>query len=184
MSNSSKDTLRQYRAVIQDCRCVFEKKLKDYGASWHVFRMLSIVDQIFIKAWRIRQIQEQQKAIIEDSIEDEFKGIVNYAIIALIQVERGFNADIEPEAEIVMAAYNKAAETVETLMLKKNHDYGEAWRHMSLVSFVDLILVKLLRIRQIESNDGQTIASEGVEANIHDIMNYAVFALIHINEQL
>src|SRR5690606_14670155 len=119
----------------------------------------SIVDQIFIKAWRIRQIQEQQKAFIEDSIDDEFKGIVNYAIIALIQIERGFNAEEEPHVATVMAAYNKAVETVEALMLKKNHDYGEAWRHMSLVSFVDLILVKLLRIRQIESNDGQTIAS-------------------------
>jgi hypothetical protein len=181
--NSSQITLHQYHAVIAKCKDLYVKKAVDYGTSWRVLRPISIVDQIYIKAWRIRQIQEMQSQLIDDSIESEFVGIVNYGIIALIQHFLPADTAIELTAEDAKAFYEQRAEEVKNLMLKKNHDYGEAWRAMSQASFVDLILVKLLRIRQIIANDGEVKVSEGADANFADIVNFAIFALILMNEE-
>ena len=181
--NSSQITLHQYHAVIAKCKDLYVKKAVDYGTSWRVLRPISIVDQIYIKAWRIRQIQEMQSQLIDDSIESEFVGIVNYGIIALIQHFLPADTAIELTAEDAKDFYEQRAEEVKNLMLKKNHDYGEAWRAMSQASFVDLILVKLLRIRQIIANDGEVKVSEGADANFADIVNYAIFALILMNEE-
>lgn len=175
-------TIQQYDAAITKCKDIFLKKTKDYGTSWRVLRMISVVDQIFIKALRIRTIQEKKIQLIGDSISSEFLGIVNYAVIGLIQIELN-NPSVEDLAvEQVSAFYDKHIKQVQDLMQQKNHDYGEAWRDMSQESFADLILVKLLRIRQILANDGKTLISEGIDANLHDIINYAVFALILIEE--
>lgn len=176
------NTLQQYDTVLQQCREVYLKKTKDYGSSWRVLRPVSIVDQIYIKAWRIRQIQEKQVQKIEDSIESEFRAIVNYGIMAMIQLSLSTNTDMQLSEQSAEAYYNVQAEIVRNLMLAKNHDYGEAWRNMSQESFVDLILTKLLRIRQILANDGKTIVSEGIDANFADIVNYGIFALIRISE--
>ena len=175
-------TNRQYDTAIQDCRDIFIKKTKDYGNSWRVLRTISIVDQIFIKAKRIRTIQENRAQKIGDDIASEFKGILNYAIIGVIQLEPGSDAVEEMTLEMTEQLYHDKAEKAKVLMLDKNHDYGEAWRDMSQESFVDLILSKLLRIKQIISNDGKTIMSEGIDANYYDIINYAAFALILIAE--
>ena len=172
------NTLEQYRQVTDRCKDLYVKKASDYGTSWRVLRPISIVDQIYIKAWRIRQIQETGTQKIEDSIESEFVGIVNYGIIALVQLALPEDASTELSATEARDWYERKAKEVEDLMLQKNHDYGEAWRDMSQESFVDLILVKLLRIKQILANDGQTIVSEGIDANFCDIVNYAIFALI------
>ncbi len=177
------DTLSQYKGVIGKCKDLYVKKARDYGTSWRVLRPISIVDQIYIKAWRIRQIQENGIQKIADPIEGEFIGIVNYGVMALIQYGLPTDAPIELNADEAKRLYDKHAKEVEHLMLQKNHDYGEAWRDMSQQSFVDLILVKLLRIKQILANDGQTIVSEGIEANFADIINYGIFALIKISEE-
>ena len=174
----SSSTTEQYQAVVKRCRDLYIKKAADYGTSWRVLRPVSIVDQIYIKAWRIRQIQEQQVQLISDSVESEFVGIVNYGIIALIQHFIPADSPVDLSAEQAAAYYDRHAQATEALMLKKNHDYGEAWRAMSQQSFVDLILVKLLRIRQIIANDGAVQVSEGADANFADIINYAIFALI------
>jgi hypothetical protein len=176
------DTLQQYSNVVAQCKSLYVKKAKDYGTSWRVLRPISIIDQIYIKASRIRQIQETGTQQIQDSIESEFIGIVNYGIIALVQAALPTTADIELSTEEAQKWYEQKAKEVQDLMLMKNHDYGEAWRDMSQESFVDLILVKLLRIKQILANDGQTLVSEGAEANFCDIVNYAIFALIKIGE--
>ena len=176
------DTLARYREVIEQCADLFSKKAHDYGTSWRVLRPISIVDQIYIKAWRIRQIQEKGIQKIADTIESEFIGIVNYGIIALIQASLPADAPIELSAAEATKHYNACARKVEELMQQKNHDYGEAWRDMSQESFADLILVKLLRVKQILANDGRTTVSEGTDANFTDMINYAVFALIKIGE--
>lgn len=176
------NTSEQYRQVIDTCRELYLKKTADYGTSWRVLRPISIVDQIYIKAWRIRQIQEKQVQKIGDSIESEFTGIVNYGIIALVQFSAPAEMPQELTVEEARTWYDRMAGEVEDLMLQKNHDYGEAWRDMSQESFADLILVKLLRIKQILANDGQTSVSEGMDANFRDIVNYAIFALIKIEE--
>ena len=174
------NTLEQYQGVLTSCKDIYLKKAADYGTSWRVYRTISIVDQIYIKAWRIRQIQEVGEQKIADSIESEFAAMVNYGIMALIQLtlskDKGFDLTIA-EAE---QYYDEQATMVRELMLQKNHDYGEAWRELSQASFVDLILTKLLRIKQILANDGKTIISEGIDANFSDIINYAIFALIKI----
>lgn len=175
-------TLQQYRQVIDSCKSLFVRKAADYGTSWRVLRPISIVDQIYIKAWRIRQIQETGVQLISDSITSEFVGIVNYGIIALIQDEAKTDTDFDWPADAAKQAYNVQAGKIETLMLQKNHDYGEAWRDMSQESLVDLILVKLLRIKQIIANKGETIVSEGADANFMDIVNYGIFALIKSSE--
>lgn len=171
-------TLQQYQQVVASCKDLFLRKAADYGTSWRVLRPISIVDQIYIKAWRIRQIQESGVQRISDSIESEFVGIVNYSIIALIQDNAKEDDEIDWPMERSTNAYESEAVKVEALMLQKNHDYGEAWRDMSEQSLVDLILVKLLRIKQIIANKGKTVVSEGADANFMDIINYAVFALI------
>lgn len=171
-------TNQQYDQVIHSCKEVFLKKAKDYGTAWRVLRTISIVDQIFIKAQRIRTIQEKREQRVADGIAAEFKGIINYAVIGLIQLDLPPDAPEEMEITEVSKLFDKNVATAKSLMQDKNHDYGEAWRSMSQQSFVDLILMKLQRIRQILANDGKTLISEGIDANYHDIINYAVFALI------
>lgn len=172
------DTTKQYDDAIHACKDIFLKKATDYGTAWRVLRTISIVDQIFIKAQRIRTIQEKGKQKVADDIAAEFKGIVNYAVIGLIQMELPVQAPEELPVPEVSGLYDRQVSTAKQLMLDKNHDYGEAWRSMSQESFVDLILMKLQRIRQILGNDGKTVISEGIDANYLDIINYAVFALI------
>ena len=168
----------EYDEVIQQCKDIFIKKTNDYGTAWRVLRTISVVDQIFIKALRIRTIQEKKTQLIGDDLASEFKGIINYAVIGLIQLEIG-DAKVEDVAvEVVNDWYQKYISVAKATMQDKNHDYGEAWRDMSQESFADLILMKLQRIKQILANDGKTIMSEGIDANYVDIINYSVFALI------
>ncbi len=176
------NTLHQYEEVVKSCREIFLKKVQDYGTSWRVLRMISIVDQVFIKAQRIRTIQELKEQKIADDIAGEFKGIVNYAVIALIQIDKGTYIVEDLAIDDAAKLYDEKILIAKSLMQDKNHDYGEAWREMSQESFVDLILVKLLRIKQILLNDGRTLISEGIDANFTDIINYAIFALILIGE--
>ncbi|WP_143310824.1 DUF1599 domain-containing protein [Chitinophaga vietnamensis] len=176
------DTSAQYQAAIAGCKDIFIKKTKDYGTSWRVLRPISVVDQIFIKAQRIRNIQELGTQRVADDIEGEFKGIVNYGVIGLIQLEQHGNPYTDLPVEEVSRLYDHYLAEVQKVMEDKNHDYGEAWRDMSQESFTDLILTKLLRIKQILRNQGQTLISEGIDANYTDIINYALFALIKIEE--
>ena len=176
------DTNKQYDEAIEACRTIFLKKTRDYGTAWRVLRTISIVDQIFIKAQRIRTIQEKGQQKVADDISAEFKGIINYAIIGLIQLQLPPQTPEELETEEVADWYDSNVRTAKQLMEDKNHDYGEAWRSMSQESFVDLILMKLQRIRQILANEGKTLISEGVDANYLDIVNYAVFALILMSQ--
>ena len=178
----------QYDNAVNQCREIFLKKTKDYGTSWRVYRTISIADQIYIKAKRVRNIQEKGNQRIDDNIDDEFRGIINYAVIGLIQLEiHDDDSDMDWEEELpldeTLDFYDKKILYAKTLMQNKNHDYGEAWREMSNESFVDLILAKILRIKQMVQNDGETLTSEGIDANFYDILNYAVFALILSDEQ-
>ncbi|MGE5107482.1 MAG: DUF1599 domain-containing protein [Sphingobacteriales bacterium] len=178
-------TNQQYDDVIRACKDIFIKKTKDYGTSWRVLRPISIVDQIFIKAQRIRNLQEtkvQRVDNIGDDIPSEFKGIINYALIGMIQVDLHSEESEDLTVEQVEPLYDMMAARAKVLMENKNHDYGEAWREMSQQSFVDLILMKLMRIRRIIANEGRTEMSEGIDANYLDIINYAAFALILIGE--
>ncbi len=176
------ETNLQYDQAIDKCREIFIKKTKDYGTAWRVLRTISVVDQIFIKALRIRTIQDKKTQKVEDGIPSEFKGIANYAVIGLIQLALGNPTVEEVPVEQVDALYQEWVSFAKNTMLDKNHDYGEAWRDMSQESFADLILMKLLRIKQILHNDGQTLISEGIDANYVDILNYSIFALILIEE--
>jgi hypothetical protein len=171
-------TEQEYDKELAICRSLFEKKLIDYGTSWRVLRLPSLTDQLFIKAKRIRSIQDKGTQMIGDDIHGEFIGLVNYSIIALIQMGLGNDDRYELPVEEAMAAYDKHARETKELMLAKNHDYGEAWRDMRISSLADLILTKILRIKQIEDNKGVTLVSEGVDANYRDIINYSIFALI------
>ena len=170
-------TNQQYDQVISSCKEIFLKKTSDYGTAWRVLRTISIVDQIFIKAQRIRTIQEKKQQKVADDIAAEFKGIINYAVIGLIQLQLPVNAPEELEMAEVSKHYDENVRVAKTLMEDKNHDYGEAWRSMSQESFVDLVLMKLQRIRQILANEGKTLISEGIDANYHDIIDYGVFTL-------
>jgi len=176
------NTDNQYDDIIKSCKEIFIKKANDYGTAWRVLRTISIVDQIFIKAQRIRTIQETGQQKVADDISAEFKGIINYAIIGLIQLDLTADDPEEMPIEKISAMFDEKAVIAKRLMQDKNHDYGEAWRSMSQESFVDLILMKLQRIRQILINEGKTLMSEGVDANYLDIVNYAVFALILMKE--
>ena len=176
------ETNLQYDQAIAKCQEIFIKKTKDYGTAWRVLRTISVVDQIFIKALRIRTIQDKKAQKVEDGIPSEFKGIANYAIIGLIQLALDNPAVEEVAVEKVEAWYKEYVTFAKNTMLDKNHDYGEAWRDMSQESFADLILMKLLRIKQILLNEGQTLISEGIDANYVDILNYSIFALILIEE--
>lgn len=175
-------TSAQFDQAIVSCSDIFIKKTKDYGTAWRVLRIISVVDQIFIKALRIRTIQDIGSQKIGDDIESEFKGIINYSVIGLIQLKLGDPKVDELPVEMVQAMYYEYVNFAKNTMLDKNHDYGEAWRDMSQESYADLILMKLMRIRQILTNDGKTLISEGIDANFVDILNYAVFALIQIGE--
>jgi len=175
-------TSAQYDKAIASCRDIFIKKTKDYGTAWRVLRIISVVDQIFIKALRIRTIQDLGTQKVGDDIKDEFKGIINYAVIGLIQLKLNNPKVEDMPVDLVQSQYQEYVDFAKSTMMDKNHDYGEAWRDMSQESFADLILVKLLRIRQILNNDGKTLISEGIDANFVDILNYAVFALILIEE--
>ncbi len=173
-------TSQQFLYVIDKCRNIFQKKLQDYGPAWRLLRLESITDQLYIKANRIRTIQLTGQAKINEQIDGEFVGLINYSIIALIQRELGFADEIDIDQKQALELYDKYASLSLQLMQKKNHDYGEAWRQMRVSSLTDLILMKIFRIKQIEDNKGKTIASEGVENNYFDIINYSVFALIKL----
>ena len=173
----------QYDRAVNSCKDIFLKKTRDYGTSWRCLRIISITDQIYIKAKRIRTIQELKSQKVGDDINAEFRGIVNYGVIGLIQLTLGDAEVDELDPVEVDEKYNQQIVAVRATMLDKNHDYGEAWREMSQESFVDLIIMKLSRIRQILANDGKTIMSEGIDANFTDIINYAIFALILIEEK-
>ena len=176
------NTIKQYDSVIDVCRELFDKKMKDYGSAWRILRLASLTDQIFIKAQRIRELQKNSVRKIDEGQSDEFIGIINYSIMALIQIEKGVSEEPDIDLEESLVLYNKISENTKNLMLDKNHDYGEAWREMRVSSLTDLILQKLLRIKQIEDNSGKTLVSEGIDANYSDIINYAVFALIHLEK--
>jgi len=173
----------EYTNVIHQCRSVFEKKTFDYGTSWRILRPSSLTDQLFIKAQRIRTIQENGEKKVDEPFEDAFMAIVNYCVMAIIQLHLPVEIDkTELGAHEAMERYEKVTREAFILMKAKNHDYGEAWRDMRVSSLTDLILTKILRIKQIEDNSGVTLASEGVEGNYYDMLNYAVFALIHLEE--
>lgn len=179
MENTEKNlTAEQFAEMIGKCRTLFEKKLKDYGTSWRVMRPSSLTDQIYIKARRIRSLEEKGKGAVDEGIEPEFIGIVNYCVIALIQLKIGAGEEMDPVE--VMERYDDEITGATSLMTNKNHDYDEAWRHMRVSSFTDIILQKLLRTKQIEDHHGKTLVSEGVEANYMDMINYALFALIKL----
>lgn len=175
-----KSTEDEYQLIIQHCRQLFEKKNKDYGTSWRILRLPSITDQIFIKAQRIRTIQDKGSQKVNDGITDEFVGIINYCIMALIQIDLS-TVNTEPDLDSLLAQYDSKVNEVKELLFNKNHDYGEAWRDMRVSSMTDIILMKLLRIKQIEDNAGVTLVSEGVKSGYQDMINYAVFCLIKSN---
>ncbi len=171
-------TIDEYKQVIATCKDLFEKKTRDYGTAWRILRLSSITDQIFIKAQRIRSIQEKGTQKVEDDINGEFIGIINYCLLALIQSELTEDDQMEIPFEELEPKYDSFAQKTMELLMNKNHDYGEAWRDMRVSSITDIILMKLLRVKQIEDNQGKTIVSEGIQANYQDMINYAVFALI------
>ncbi len=175
-------TTQEYAEVISNCKALFEKKTRDYGTAWRILRLPSITDQIFIKAQRIRSIQEKGKQMINDPIKDEFIGIINYCLIALIQMQLKESDALDMPYEALEPYYDRAAGETLELLQNKNHDYGEAWREMRITSITDIILMKLLRVKQIEDNSGKTLVSEGVKANYQDMINYAVFALIKLKD--
>ncbi|RKN79901.1 DUF1599 domain-containing protein [Ulvibacterium marinum] len=174
-------TSEQYDAVIKICRDLFQKKMKDYGSAWRILRLPSLTDQIFIKAQRIRGLQENEVRKVDEDEQSEFIGIINYAIMALIQLEKGIANEPDLSGSEALVLYDRHVAETKTLMENKNHDYGEAWRDMRVSSLTDLILQKLLRVKQIEDNKGKTLVSEGIAANYQDMINYAIFALIHLN---
>ena len=176
------DTSKQYDTVVNTCKTLFTKKMSDYGSAWRILRLPSLTDQIFIKAQRIRGLQENDVRKVDEGEASEFIGIINYAVMALIQLELGVVEQPDLSTEEATALYEKHISITKTLMENKNHDYGEAWRDMRVSSLTDLILQKLLRVKQIEDNQGKTLVSEGIDANYQDMINYAIFAMIHLNE--
>ena len=175
-------TQLQYQSIMKNCKSLFKKKMQDYGSSWRIMRLTSLTDQIFIKAQRIRGLQTKITRKVDEGEIPEFIGIINYSIMALIQIELGVSENPDLDLDEALTYYETQEKIVFELMLAKNHDYGEAWRDMRVSSLTDLILQKLMRVKHIEANSGKTIVSEGIEANYHDIINYAVFALIHLND--
>ena len=173
-------TIREYDVASAKCKDIFIKKMKDYGCAWRILRLSSLTDQIFIKAQRIRSIEMKGSQRVGEDIRNEFIGIVNYSIIALIQLEKGIAEQPDMENHEVQELYEKYYIESKKLMKSKNHDYGEAWRDMRVSSLTDLILQKLLRVKQIEDNQGKTLISEGIDANYFDMINYSIFALIKL----
>ena len=177
------DTSKQYDEIIGKSRNLFINKMKDYGSAWRILRLPSLTDQIFIKAQRIRSLQQNNVRKVDEDETSEFVGIINYCIMALIQLDRGVVEQPDMSVEEATKLYDEKVGLTKQLMMDKNHDYGEAWRDMRVSSLTDLILQKLLRVKQIENNSGKTIVSEGIDANYQDMINYAVFALIHLNDK-
>lgn len=175
-------TTEQYKKVIASCRSIFEKKAKDYGTAWRILRISSLTDQIFIKAQRIRTLQETGESKVGDDVDGEFVAIVNYCVMGLIQLDLGHEEKLELPLQDTLNLYDSKTNQAFELMMAKNHDYGEAWRDMRISSLTDLIMMKILRTKQIEDNQGKTLISEGIDANYLDMLNYAVFALIKIDE--
>ena len=178
------NTSKQYDSIINTCRSLFIKKMADYGSAWRILRLPSLTDQIFIKAQRIRGLQENAVQKIEEDEVSEFIGIINYCIMALIQLEIGVVETPDLSVDEAIEFYDKHVAITKQLMEDKNHDYGEAWRDMRVSSLTDLIIQKLLRVKTIENNSGKTIVSEGIDANYQDMVNYAIFALIHLDEEM
>lgn len=176
-------TAQQFEYIVTRCREVFTEKMKDYGFAWRILRTPSLTDQIYIKASRIRSIESKGARKIDEGSMDEFVGIINYSIMALIQLELGVAEEEDLDEKTGLELYDKYIYAARDLMLNKNHDYDEAWRNMRVSSLTDIILMKLLRVKQIEDNDGRTSVSEGLDANYYDIINYAVFAIIQLQEE-
>ena len=176
-------TLKQYDDIVEHCRSLFINKMTDYGSAWRILRLPSLTDQIFIKAQRIRSLQENEERKVDEGESAEFIGIINYSIMALIQLDKGIADQPDINVEEATRLYDEKVTLTRDLMQAKNHDYGEAWRDLRISSLTDLILQKLLRVKQIEDNKGATLVSEGVDANYQDMMNYAIFALILMNEE-
>jgi len=176
------DTSKQYDAVIDTCKSLFIKKMSDYGSAWRILRLPSLTDQIFIKAQRIRGLQQNAVRKVDEGEVSEFIGIINYCIMALIQLDKGVVEQPDLSTKEATTLYEEKIAITKQLMEDKNHDYGEAWRDMRVSSLTDLILQKLLRVKQIEDNAGKTLVSEGIDANYQDMINYSIFAMIHLNE--
>ena len=174
------DTSAQYDRIIEHCQQLFAKKTADYGTAWRIMRPASITDQLYIKAQRIRTLEEKKVSKVGEGVTDEYIGIVNYCVIGILQLQLGTSVNEQLPAEAVQQQYEQAVRETKELMFAKNHDYGEAWRDMRLTSLTDLILTKIYRVKQIVDNDGLTVASEGIKANYQDMLNYAVFALIKL----
>lgn len=179
---SEKNTDQEFKAVMAESRQLFADKLHDYGASWRLLRATSLTDQLFIKAKRVRSLEISGQSLVGEGIRPEFIGLINYGIVGLIQLEKGFADRVDMTAEEALALYDKYAKEVFDLMTKKNHDYGEAWRDMRVSSYTDFILTKIERVKELEDIDGKAIASEGIDANYIDIINYAVFGAIRLSE--
>ena len=177
------ETSKQYDSVIEKCRSLYENKLQDYGSAWRILRLPSLTDQIFIKAQRIRQLQENETRKVDEGEVSEFIGIINYSVMALIQLEKGVAEQPDISNTEAVDLYDKHITITKQLMEDKNHDYGEAWRDMRISSLTDLILMKILRTKQIEDNKGETLVSEGIDANYYDMINYALFSLILMGEE-
>lgn len=175
-------TEEQFKDVLAECRTLFENKLHDYSASWRILRPSSLTDQLFIKAKRIRSIEMKKKAMIEEGIRPEFMALINYGIIGLIQLEKGFVDEVDINTTEAITLYDRHVQEVLELMLKKNHDYDEAWRMMRVSSYTDFILTKIQRMKELEDIHGQAIVSEGIDSNLMDIINYAVFGVIRLSE--
>ena len=177
-----RDTTAEYQQVVAQCRDIFDKKMQDYGAAWRIMRTESLTDQIFIKANRIRSLQRKKERLVNEGIEPEFIGIINYSAMAIIQLQLGVVEQPDLDFEKASELYKKVLDEAFDLMAKKNHDYDEAWRSMRISSMTDLILMKILRVKEIEDNNGKTLISEGLDANYYDMINYAIFCMILINE--
>ena len=176
------NTLEQYNAVIKTCRALFINKMKDYGSAWRILRLPSLTDQIFIKAQRIRGLQQNEERKVDEGEGNEFIGIINYSIMALIQLDKGVVETPDLSLEEAVVLFDDKIGVTKQLMMDKNHDYGEAWRDMRVSSLTDLIIQKLLRVKQIEDNSGKTLVSEGIDANYQDMINYSIFAIIHLKK--
>lgn len=178
----NKDTEQQFKDVMAECRSLFAKKLHDYGASWRILRPSSLTDQLFIKAKRIRSLEIKQVSLVAEGIRPEFIALINYGIVGLIQIEKGFADQVDITPEDALAMYDEKAKEALDLMIKKNHDYDEAWRDMRVSSYTDFILTKIQRVKEIEDINGQTLVSEGIDSNYMDIINYSVFGAIKTKE--
>ena len=183
MNQQSTKTEKQFRNALAECREVFSNKLHDYGPSWRIMRPSSLTDQLYIKAMRIRSLEVKQQSLVGEGIRPEFLALVNYGLVGLIQLKKGYADNPDMGADEALKLYDKHAEETLALMLKKNHDYGEAWRGMRVSSYTDFILTKIQRVKEIEDLGGETIASEGIDSNYMDIINYAMFGLIKLSEQ-